>query len=52
MLKIKVSYQDKKELDLFIKSIETNIDKIKLSSNNKEQYKKAYITMYTAKRPT
>lgn len=45
MLKTKVSYQDKKELEQFLKANETNIDKVKLSKNDKGQFKKAYITM-------
>lgn len=45
MIKIKVSYQDQKELDHFIKMINNDIAKVKLSKNDKGQFKKAYITM-------
>ena len=43
MIKIKVSYQDKKELDKIIMLIGDNVEKVKLSKNNKGKFKKAYI---------
>ena len=43
MIKIKVSYQNKKELDKIIMLIGDNVEKVKLSKNNKGKFKKAYI---------
>lgn len=45
MMKLKISYQDKEELDRFLLLINNKVDKLKLSKNNKGQFKKAYITI-------
>jgi len=45
MIKLKVSYENEEELKKFLSLIQKKIDKIKVSKNNKGQYKKAYITM-------
>lgn len=45
MIKIKVSYESEEELKEFLSLIQDKASKIKLSKNNKGQYKKAYITM-------
>lgn len=45
MMKLKISYQDKEELDRFLLLIINKVDKLKLSKNDKGQFKKAYITI-------
>ena len=45
MIKIRVSYQDSKELEKLLSLLGKNVDKMKLSKNSKGQFKKAYILM-------
>lgn len=46
MIKIKVSYQDKEELEHIINLIgQQNIKQFKLSKNNQGVYKKAYVVI-------
>jgi hypothetical protein len=45
MIKIKVSYENEQELKNFIQLIQKHTKKVKISKNDKGQYKKAYITM-------
>ena len=46
MIKIRVSYQNKAELDQLVSLIGvSNIKHLKLSNNREGAYKKAYITM-------
>lgn len=45
MIKIKVSYQDQEELERLLSLLKDSTDKVKLSKNDKGQYKKAYITI-------
>lgn len=45
MIKIKVSYENIQEFRDFMKLIKGNTEHVKLSKNDKGQYKKAYITM-------
>lgn len=43
MIKIKVSYEDEKELKDFLNLIHSKIKKVKIMHNSKGKYKKAYI---------
>lgn len=45
MIKLKVSYENERELEQFLSLIQDNVLKVKLSMNDKGQFKKAYITM-------
>lgn len=45
MIKIKVSYQDQGELEKLLSLLKNSTDKVKLSKNDKGQYKKAYIIL-------
>ena len=43
MIKIKVSYENEKELNEFLNLIYCKIKKIKIMHNSKGKYKKAYV---------
>lgn len=46
MIKLKVSYRDKEELERIINLIgQQNIKQLKLSKNNQGVYKKAYVVI-------
>lgn len=51
MIKLKVSYRDKEELEHIVKLLGTlNIKSLKKAKNQEGQFKKAYIIMREAKR--
>lgn len=51
MIKLKVSYRDKEELEHIVKLLgAVNIKSLKKAKNQEGQFKKAYIIMREAKR--
>ena len=46
MIKLKVSYETEQELADFLKGIRHNVGKIKVSTEQKGRYKRAYIDIH------
>lgn len=46
MIKLKVSYENEKEFADFLKGIRYNVGKIKVSTEQKGKYKRAYIDIH------
>ena len=46
MLKIRILYEDDKALTDFLKKIHDNVSKVKISTEQKGRYKRAYIEIY------
>lgn len=47
MIKLKVSYENEKEFADFLKDIRYMVSRVKVSSEQKGQYKRAYIDLRT-----
>ena len=45
MIKLKISYENEKELKQFLSLIKHQTKKVKLSKNEQGHYKKAYVTL-------
>lgn len=52
MIKLKVSYETEKELADFLRGIRHNVGKIKVSTEQKGRYKRAYIDIHEARTKT
>lgn len=43
MVRIRISYQDEKELERIVRILGNTVKKVKKSSNSEGKYKKAYV---------